>query len=86
MSRPPLKAPSSLVPLLALLIVIGTLYFAREVLIPFSLAMLFAFILTPAVRQMEALHLGRAASVSIVTLVGLSLVGGNRMDRRDAIS
>jgi predicted PurR-regulated permease PerM len=55
---------------------IAALYLAREVLVPFALAVLSAFLLTPVVLRLERLRLGRAASVAIVVLFSLSLVGG----------
>ena len=60
---------------IALILSIGTLYFAREVLIPFALAVLFSFLLTPAVKALERFRLGRVLSVGIVLLVALSAVG-----------
>ena len=38
---------------------IAALYFARVVLIPFALALLFTFILTPMVKILERIHLRR---------------------------
>lgn len=60
--------------LVALLVVAAVLYFAREVLIPFALAILLAFLLAPAVRRLERWKLGRVASTLVVVLLGFSLI------------
>ena len=62
--------------LVALLLAAAVLYFAREVLIPFALAILLAFLLAPAVRRLERWKLGRALSTGVVVLLGFSLIGG----------
>ena len=46
--------PRSSVPPVALfLVVIAALYFARQILIPLAIALLLAFLLTPAVRRLD---------------------------------
>lgn len=67
---------SSRLPLAAFVIAIAALYFAKEVLVPLALAVLFAFLLTPSVSRLESLRLGRVPSVIAVMIVSLSLVGG----------
>src|ERR1700739_1131828 len=57
-------------------VVIAALYFARVVLIPFALAVLFTFILTPVVRLLERAHLGRAFSSLLVVLLTLGACVG----------
>ena len=52
-------------------VTIAALYFARIVLIPFALAVLFTFILTPVVRLLERAHLGRAFSSLLVVVLTL---------------
>src|SRR5437868_6387038 len=39
---------------IALLVIAGVLYLAKEVLIPLAVAILFAFLLAPAVRRLES--------------------------------
>lgn len=63
-------------PLAAFVIGIAAMYFAKDVLVPFALAVLFAFLLTPSVSRLESLKLGRVPSVMVVMIVALSLVGG----------
>ena len=60
---------------IGLLIAAAVLYLAREVLIPFALAILLAFLLAPAARRLERLKLGRVLSTVIVVALGFSLIG-----------
>ena len=55
--------------------VVGTLYFARVVLIPFTLAVLITFILTPVAKFLERLHFGRVFSTLIVVVLSFIAVG-----------
>jgi predicted PurR-regulated permease PerM len=50
-------------------VAIVTLYFARIVLIPFALALLFTFILTPLVKILERAHFGRIPSALLVVVL-----------------
>ena len=63
-------------PWLALVVSIAALYFAKQVLVPLALAVLFAFLLTPAVTRLERLRLGRVPSVLLVLIVSFSVAGG----------
>jgi len=65
---------SSIPPVALFLIVIAALYFARQILIPLAMAVLLAFLLTPAVRRLESLRLPRAPSVLIVAILSLAAV------------
>jgi len=51
---------------------IAALYFARIVLIPFALALLFTFILTPVVRVLERVQLRRIPSTLLVVLLSVA--------------
>jgi predicted PurR-regulated permease PerM len=71
MPRTETFAGSSRVFTLVLVIaVITVLYLAKEVLVPFALALLLSFLLAPWVRRLERLRIGRVASV--VTAVALT--------------
>lgn len=61
---------------IGLLIAAAVLYLARDVLIPFALAILLAFLLAPAARPLERLKLGRILSTIIVVALGFALIGG----------
>jgi predicted PurR-regulated permease PerM len=63
-------------PLVVLAGVILALYFAREVMIPFALALTLNFLLTPAVIWLEKLRLGRVVSVLTVLVVSFVALGG----------
>jgi predicted PurR-regulated permease PerM len=54
---------------------IAALYFARVVLIPFALALLFTFILTPVVRILERIRLRRIPSTILVVLLTVGACG-----------
>src|SRR5271163_3746597 len=56
-------------------VAIAALYFARIVLIPFALALLFTFILTPVVRILERVHLRRIPSTLLVVLLSVAACG-----------
>ena len=58
--------------LAAICIVVAALYFAQDVLIPFALAMLLTFLLTPLVQRLERWRLPRAPAV----LIAVSVVFG----------
>ena len=53
-------------PFALVLLVVAALYFAREILIPLAIAVLLAFLLTPAVRRLEGWRLGRVPAVLLV--------------------
>jgi len=61
--------------LLTLVIVVGALYFARVVFIPFSLAVLFSFLLAPLSVRLRHWGLGRVSSSLLVVLLAFILVG-----------
>ena len=70
--------------LLILVVVVAVLYFARVVLIPLALAILFAFLLAPMVVRLRHWHLGRVLSAFTVVLLsfGLGTVVVVRFKRR----
>jgi predicted PurR-regulated permease PerM len=70
------SASSRRFPLLAVVVSIAALYFAKEVLVPLALAVLFTFLLTPLVTGLERLRLGRIPSVMLVWIVSFFLIGG----------
>lgn len=57
-------------------IVVATLYFAREMLIPIVLAVLLSFVLAPVVRALGRLYVPRVAAVLLVVLLGFGLIIG----------
>jgi predicted PurR-regulated permease PerM len=69
-------APSRITPLVTPIVVLAALYLARSILIPCTLAGLFAFLLTPLVRGLEIWRLGRIPSVALVLPLTFAAVGG----------
>jgi predicted PurR-regulated permease PerM len=55
---------------------ISTLYFAREILIPFAFALILTFLLTPVVTLLQRLRTGRVLAVLITVLLSIVVVGG----------
>jgi predicted PurR-regulated permease PerM len=67
---------SSFFVLCGVLLVTAFLYWAQKVLIPVALAVLLAFILTPAVSALQRRGLGRVPSVLMVTILVFVLLWG----------
>ena len=61
--------------LVGTVVVIATLYFAKVVLIPFALAILFTFILTPLVRWLEKIRIPRIIAVLLVVTLVMAAIG-----------
>jgi predicted PurR-regulated permease PerM len=57
-------------------VVVGALYFAREVLIPVTLAVLLAFVLAPLVQLLRRLKLPRAPAVLLAAALSLAVLLG----------
>jgi predicted PurR-regulated permease PerM len=55
-------------------VVVATLYYAKVVLIPFALAILLTFVLTPIVKMLERIRLGRVLSTLSVVLLAVVAV------------
>ena len=71
--------PPSLTGMLAVLVtatIISILYFAREVFIPITLAVLLSFLLAPAVRLLRRLRLGRVPAIGITVLLAFVAITG----------
>src|SRR5579863_6339716 len=66
---------SHLLVLVSAVVIIATLYFAKVVLVPFALAILFTFILTPPVRALEHIRLPRLLAVLLVVLLAMGAIG-----------
>ena len=81
-TRVPAKVAPSGVPglngLLSLavaVVIVAALYFAREVLIPITVAVILSFMLAPLVTRMQRWHVPHVAAVLLALLVGLGVVG-----------
>jgi len=69
------SAVSSILALLIGAAVIVVLYFARQVLVPFALAVLFAFLLSPVVNLLERWRLPRVLAIGLVLVVSCAAIG-----------
>src|SRR2546430_6898527 len=58
------------------ILVVAMLYFARDILIPASLAVLLTFLLHPLVLGLVRLRLNRAIAVAITVILATSVAGG----------
>ena len=68
------SASKSLV-LIAFVLLIGALYFGRQIFIPLALALVFSFLLTPIVSLLEKIRFGRVPAVLTVLILGFVLAG-----------
>lgn len=67
--------PGVSAPVVAVLLTVAVLYFAREVFIPLALSILFSFLLSPLAKRLQTWRLGRVPSVVIVLLGALLSAG-----------
>ena len=56
--------------------VIAILYFAREVFVPITLAVLLSFLLAPAARWLRRLRVGRITAVALTAIVAFMAIAG----------
>ena len=59
-----------------IVLAIGGLYFGRDIFIPFALAILLSFALTPLVNWLRRLKLPRIAAVLVAVTLAFILIGG----------
>ncbi|WP_230533615.1 AI-2E family transporter [Microvirga roseola] len=69
-------AGSSILTAGGIVLAIGGLYFGRDVFIPFALAILLSFALTPLVNWLRRLRLPRIAAVLVAVTLAFILIGG----------
>ncbi len=63
-------------PVIAFVLSIVVLYFARQMLVPLALALLFAFLLSPIVKGIQFLRVPRVPAVLIVLTVAFAMAAG----------
>ncbi len=61
--------------LVAVVTAVAALYFAKEILLPISLAILLCFLLTPLADRLERFYVPRVASVIIVVAMSVAVLG-----------
>jgi predicted PurR-regulated permease PerM len=59
----------------SLVVVVAALYLAKDVLVPFTLAVLLSFLLSPVCDWLERRRLGRIPAVVLTATLGFSLLG-----------
>src|SRR4029453_12262163 len=72
-----------------ILVVIAALYWTQDLLIPFALAALLTFLLSPAMTVLQRLGMGRLPSVAVVvslTLILLITIGWNTVSQVRSLS
>jgi len=57
-------------------LVVAILYFARDIIVPITLAILLSFLLSPVVRALRCLQLGRIGAVSITAVISFLIILG----------
>src|ERR1051325_7129765 len=55
--------------------IVAALYFTREILIPLAFALTLTFVLTPVVKVLEKLRMGRFLSVLLALLITVAVLG-----------
>ena len=71
-----LKQPpgTALINLAVTALIVTALYFAREVLVPVALAVLFSFVLAPFVVRLQSWRIPRTLSVLVAVSIGFSII------------
>jgi predicted PurR-regulated permease PerM len=72
----PAKDISKLLTLVTAVVVILALYFARVILVPLALAVLFTFLLTPLAGALERIYFPRFLAIFLVVGIGIAAFGG----------
>ena len=67
---------TGLLSLAVAVVVIAALYFAREVLLPITVAVILSFMLAPLVSRFQRWHLPHVAAVLLAVLIAIGVVGG----------
>src|SRR6478752_7234847 len=73
MAKNPKSSPLFI--LVAMVTAVAALYFAKEILLPVALAILFSFLLTPLANRLEQWRIPRMLSVILVVAMSFSLLG-----------
>ena len=75
---PPIKLlrprGNALINLAVAALIVSALYFAREVLVPVALAVLFSFVLAPFVIRLQSWRVPRTLSVLFAVFIGFSII------------
>jgi predicted PurR-regulated permease PerM len=72
--RLPQQPGTALINLAVAALIVSALYFAREILVPVALAVLFSFVLAPFVIRLQSWRVPRTLSVMIAVFIGFSIM------------
>ncbi len=72
---PESTSPRKFYTLLTIVVLVGSLYFGREVFLPLVLAILISFLLAPLINRLECWKLNRAFSVIVTTFFTMGVIG-----------
>lgn len=72
--RLPQPPGTALINLAVAALIVSALYFAREILVPVALAILFSFVLAPFVMRLQSWRIPRTLSVMIAVFIGFSIM------------
>ena len=75
-SPPARSMPHSILTAGGILLTIGGLYFGRELFIPFTLAVLLAFALSPIINALRRWRVPRVTAVIMTVILAFSVIGG----------
>ena len=70
----PAPAPDASRVMTLFVMIVATLYFGKEVLVPVTLALLLAFVLAPLTTLLRRLHLGKVPAVLLGVILALGLI------------
>ena len=71
---PSALAGSAATPVLIIAVIVGALYFGREILVPIALAVLLSFVLAPLVRLLQRLDVPRSLAVIVVVALAFAAI------------
>ena len=72
----PARTLDTLATILIVILTVAILYLAREILVPIAIAILLSFVLSPLVRLLRKIGLGKTASVGLVVCAGFMVAVG----------
>jgi predicted PurR-regulated permease PerM len=75
-SPDPVRTLDTLATAIVILITVGVLYFAREILVPIAIAILLSFVLSPPVKLLRTIGLPKPLSVAAVVLLAFAIAVG----------
>jgi predicted PurR-regulated permease PerM len=69
------QTSSQLLTIIAIVLVVASLYLGRQILIPLALALVLSFLLTPFVMWVEKCHVRRVPAVVVVLTLSVAVIG-----------